>query len=508
MKHKPSILIIGAGMAGLSAGCYAQMNGFESRIFEMGQRAGGVCQSWERNGYTVNGCIHWLVGSNPKSSFYGIWEELGAVQNLRFIDHDRFGTFEHSEGTIILFSDADRLQEHLLEVAPEDARWIRSLTHGIRVLSGFELSPMDEKRGLAAWLENASFLITRFPVVREMFRWLGLTIGDFAAKLKNPILKSVFLHFWHPDMSMIAFVATLAFLHRKIAGYPVGGSALFIEQVVDRYESLGGTIHYGAEVEEIIVRDGKAVGVRLCDGAIHYADFIVAAADGHATIFKMLKGKFVNARLQKHYDVLQPFPPLLFASFGIRESFSQIPSSVMGIEFPLSKPLSIGNQQVDRMGVQIYNFDPTLAAKGKTVITSMLEADFDYWNELYQEREHYLAVKENVLRLWLQGLEERFPGITQKVEMSDLSTPATFHHYTGNFRGSYEGWLPTPLALRTKMDKTLPGLENFFLAGHWVEPGGGLPPAAMSGRNVVKAICRQRGIDFKTVKKLAYHEHQ
>jgi len=76
-----SIVIIGAGIAGLSTGCYGQMNGYRTRIFEMQNMPGGLCTSWQRQGYTIDGCLAWLVGSAPGSSFYRIWEELGAISD-------------------------------------------------------------------------------------------------------------------------------------------------------------------------------------------------------------------------------------------------------------------------------------------------------------------------------------------------------------------------------------------------------------------------------------------
>ncbi len=76
-----SIIIIGAGIAGLSAGCYGQMNDYRTQIFEMDNaRPGGLCTSWKRKGYIIDGCMHWLLGSKPGTGFYCIWEELGAVQ--------------------------------------------------------------------------------------------------------------------------------------------------------------------------------------------------------------------------------------------------------------------------------------------------------------------------------------------------------------------------------------------------------------------------------------------
>ena len=74
-----SIIIIGAGIAGLSAGCYGQMNGYRTSIFEMHDKPGGLCTSWQRKKYTFDLCIHWLVGSASASGFYHIWQELGAL---------------------------------------------------------------------------------------------------------------------------------------------------------------------------------------------------------------------------------------------------------------------------------------------------------------------------------------------------------------------------------------------------------------------------------------------
>jgi len=75
-----SIAIIGAGFAGLSAGIYAQMNGYQSQIYEMGDLPGGLCTAWKRKGYTIDGCIHWLVGSSPNSGMYRFWQEVGVAQ--------------------------------------------------------------------------------------------------------------------------------------------------------------------------------------------------------------------------------------------------------------------------------------------------------------------------------------------------------------------------------------------------------------------------------------------
>ena len=85
-----SIIIIGAGFAGLAAGIYARMNGYSTQIFETHNLPGGLCTSWKRKGYTFDGCIHWLVGSSPCSGMHDIWEETGISQGRDIIDMDEY----------------------------------------------------------------------------------------------------------------------------------------------------------------------------------------------------------------------------------------------------------------------------------------------------------------------------------------------------------------------------------------------------------------------------------
>jgi phytoene dehydrogenase-like protein len=75
--------------------------------------------------------------------------------------------------------------------------------------------------------------------------------------------------------------------------------------------------------------------------------------------------------------------------------------------------------------------------------------------------------------------------------MVDVSTPLTFERFTGNWQGSFEGWLMTPQNAMTQMKKTLPGLANFYMVGQWVMPGGGLPSGVQTARDVLRQICKQ-----------------
>jgi phytoene dehydrogenase-like protein len=83
--------------------------------------------------------------------------------------------------------------------------------------------------------------------------------------------------------------------------------------------------------------------------------------------------------------------------------------------------------------------------------------------------------------------------------MRDVATPVTWERYTGNWQGSMEGWMMTKKTFPPfRMSKTLPGLESFYMVGQWVEPGGGVPTAALSGRNVMQIICKRERQAFVT----------
>lgn len=85
--------------------------------------------------------------------------------------------------------------------------------------------------------------------------------------------------------------------------------------------------------------------------------------------------------------------------------------------------------------------------------------------------------------------------------MTDVATPYTTWRYTRNHRGAFEGWLPTPAAIAARVERTLPGLENFYMAGQWVTPGGGVPPCLYSGRQVVQILCHREGRKFSGVER-------
>ena len=488
-----SIIIIGAGIAGLSAGCYGQMNGYRTRIFELHSLPGGLCTSWKRKGYTFDGCIHWLVGSGHGSSFYRIWQELGAVQGRPMINHDEFIRVEGKNGKVlIIYTDADRLERHMKELAPADAKPIGEFCNAIRALSHFD-SPLDTPEN---WLGKLLTGWKMLPVLGTFGKYGKLSVESFVQRFSDPFLREAFQRVFDlPDFPMMGVLMTLAWMHNQNAGYPIGGSLEFARAIERRYLDLGGEIRYNSRVSKILVENDRAVGVRLSDGTEHRADAVISAADGHATIFDMLEAKYVDDKIRGYYDQLPIFAPIIQVSLGVARDLSHTPHMV---SYPLDQPIMIAGETQARISVKHYCYDSTLAPAGKSVVEVMFPSNYAYWKPLYEDRERYDAEKQQIALTVMAQLDKRLPGLSGQVEAVDVATPITYERYTGNWQGSMEGWLITTKTMMMRMSKTLPGLQNFYMVGQWVEPGGGLPPAATSGRGVIKTICKQDKKQFVT----------
>jgi phytoene dehydrogenase-like protein len=498
---KKSMIIIGAGIAGLSAGVYAQLNGYQSRIYEMHNLPGGLMTAWKRKGYVIDGCIHWLTGSSMAyPEYYGMWEDIGLIQNRQIFDPEVFMRWEAKDGKVLcMYTDINRLEQHLLELAPEDRGVILDMCKAMRAFASYMPKPPD---GL---LDSLVGLFKMAPLMPHFQKWGRLSMQELAEKFSSPFLRSAFAEMWFPEMSAMGLLFTLAMLHNKGAGYPMGGSLPMALSVAKRYCALGGEIHYDTRVDKILTdnlpggKSSKVTGIRLEDGHEDHADIVISAADAHATLYQMLDDRFTTEQFRGMFKSASIFPPILYIGMGVNKTFSDLPAFTGGIEIELDEPIEIGGKPAHRLSTMIYNFDPSLAPEGKTAMNVMLPTSYQYWKALYDEgpeHERYEAEKQRVALQVIDRLDKRFPGIAAQVEMADVATPVTFERYTGNWQGSFEGWIPTPQNVTKSIPKSLPNLENFYMVGQWVQPGGGLPSGVMTGREVLKTICKKDGVKF------------
>jgi phytoene dehydrogenase-like protein len=478
------LIIIGAGISGLATGCFARMNGFDTKIFEMHDIPGGVCTSWKRSGFLFDHCLHWVLGSGSASTLKPVFQELGVTDCVTFYYPEIFRHIEANGKALDIYTDIDKLCAELTAVFPADKRAIRKFINLVRFYTGFR-PPLDADFGALGF----KAFIRILPFIPSFLKLKATTIEQFLTKLFSPEMREMlFRMFPVKGMPALMAVMPLAFFHNREGGYPLGGSLNFARVIERKYKSLGGLVEYDKRVVRILVEQDRAIGIETDTGEKEYGDIIVSCADGRTTIFDMLQGAYTTAEIRRAYEKPNLWPPLISISLGIDKDFSGYAEIN---DFKLESPALIAGKSVEWLGFFHYSHDPAFAPKGKSVIEIQIETDYQYWENLSRDRKAYQDEKDKILALCIDILDKKLGGIKSSIEATDVATPVTWERYTGNWRGSYEGWMPTKENFGKFFPRTLPGLESFYMIGQWVFPGGGVPQCMAQGKRLIQQILKK-----------------
>lgn len=474
------VLIIGGGLAGLSAGCYARACGFSTTIVEHNLALGGVCQAWSRGRYTIDGCIHWLTGG----PFEQIYRELGIYPKLGVHTLDLFASYQNLEtGTRIdLTRNLDAFEQTLTRVSPEDAGELARLVDAAAAFTNMDpgVAQPPELASLGESLRRLWEVRSELPQLVHFRK----PFGNWAREhLKSDALRRYFGALLPAEAPALFLLMMLGYLGRGWLSRPDGGSGRFRDALIENYHALGGTEYLHATVDEILVERDRVYGVRLADGTLQQADFVVSTSSMPETVLRLLGGRYGADDLRNKLEHWKLFEPVALVSFGVAAPLSDVPSTLL---LDRVAPFDAGGKRTDRLHLRIFNDDPALAPPGHTVVQAFLGSDYAYWAT---RGTNYSSEKDALAARVLRQLEQHVPLIRGHVEVTDVATPLTYWSTARSWRGAFEGWMPSAGALFSHVHKTLPGLAGLYLAGQWVEPGGGVPTALMSGRQVVQLLC-------------------
>ena len=494
-----SVIIVGAGMAGLSAGYYSRKNGFETTIFESHTIPGGLCTAWKRKGYTFDISMHLVTGS-IKGAHNQMWKELGVIDSVRFHVHDHYAMIDDGKDKLFYKTDKKAVVDQMMKISPEDKKLIKKfagMIFGPDILDAASLKPAE--------LSNFSDKIKIIPKILPLFKYFLTesrnTLQGFATSFRNPFLKNAVKFIadgpgWPmPEYPMIALAGFINSTVTK-SGVPLGGSQTVAFKIAELYESLGGVFKYKSYVKELLVDNDCVTGIRLEDNSEYHADYVIWAGDGYNLIFNILKGKYLDDKIRKIYETWIPVKPIVHVMIGVNRDFSYEPHRII---FKPEKVEIIAGEKRDWLCMLHHSFDPSMAPEGKSVVEVWYDSDFDYWENLYQDKLKYKTEKKHIADYTVSELNKRYPGFIDQIEVIDVPTPMTYKRYTDNWKGSPDGWYLTNANL-TKGEPvhSLPGLENLFTAGQWTGPYTGTVIAAASGRQAIELICHKEKINFKT----------
>lgn len=470
------VIIIGGGVAGLSAGIYAQQQGLETHIYEKHIIAGGNLTGWERRGCHIDNCVHWLTGTNPKNGYFEMWKNVGAIDENLVFQPNIFYASELNGQQVALGSDIEKTRKDMLALSPADEKEIDSFIRAVKSAMKMEkiLSEKDIVKG-----EKLGLL----PILK----YFNTSLDALGKRFKHPLLQKLFSDYIMGDYSAFALIMAYAAFAGGNGGLPVGGSKAMADRMVARYKALGGSLHLGASVSAVKRTENRLTGIILKDGSVINADYIIFACDPYVTYEllgqKMPKGVHKNIAAKK----LPVYSSLQCAYV--------VDSPVMPFDGNLViECKSTLKMMPERLILREYSHEPSFAPEGKNILQVLIyihDEDCKYWIDLRNnDRAEYNAEKAALAAECERIIAARFPELKGKINFLDFWTPATYERYYNSHMGAWMGVLmPGRIPLVTK--RKVQGYKNAFLATQWLRSPGGLPNALTGGDEAVKDLMKR-----------------
>ena len=335
-----------------------------------------------------------------------------------------------------------------------------------------------------------SMLFSLLPALPRMSFYGGMTVAEYAARFKSPLLRRLLETIIGPDMNATGMIFTIATLTSGDGGYPEGGSLGMAKRMAQRFQALGGVIRYGKLVEKVIVEGGEAKGVTV-DGERVGADAVIVTQDTRAAIDALFDAPIRELWAEAMRKNTEPLLDT-FVSVGFETDLSGLPARV---DFFPERPVVCGGISYEGIGINNYAGWPGYAPEGCTAVTSAFMGDsYDFWKSC-RENGTYEQEKEKLAQALIGALAEKFPQTAGKAAVWDVATPLTYERYLHSYKGSWmtkmSGGAPAEYPSKSE------GIGRLYFAGQRLRSPGGLPVALDSGRKAAQFLCRDADTVFQ-----------
>ena len=490
------VIVIGAGVAGLSSAIRLQAKGYEVHIYEKNNRVGGRMNQLKDKGFTFDygptitmlpdeyKDVFFSSGANPDD--YLDMTPLNPLYTLYFPNQKPFTVSSHlpelmktleafgedeAQGYLNYLQDVYeryvRAKKHFLDVSyrkPSDFYNLKTLYHGLKLRT----------------LGNAYNSISKFvksEVLRQALSFQTLYIG--VSPFQGPSIYTI-----------IPMIELLYGIH-----YIKGGMYQMALAMEKRFKELGGVIHLNETVEEIILDDNTAKGIKS-NGRVIHSDIVLTNADFPWAVKHLIKedkkrGKYKSKKLKK----MSYSSSVMIMYLGLSKKYPRV---VHSLKFARSFKKNIQdlfeNQVPDDPSFYMYSpsqIDPSMAPEGKEVLYVLVPVPNtrydDPWDETYTK-----AYADKVLDLMskLEGLED----VKEHIEVMHISNPRDWEKEFNLNHGATFG-LRTTLSqsLYFRPQATLKPHKNVYFTGSSTHPGPGVPIVLQAAKLAVSDILKDHG---------------
>lgn len=309
-----------------------------------------------------------------------------------------------------------------------------------------------------------------------------------------------------PSESSFYMHALLANHYMDGAGYPAGGSASIARAVVPAIEEHGGTALYNAEVNEIIVENNKATGVKMADGKVIRADLVISDAGIFNTYLRLLPSAVqTKHHLAEKLEKLKPAAAHMGLYIGIKESSESLnlPKCNYWIfppEYNHEKSRSRYRNFADEIPVAFVSFpsakDSAWSAKNpdKSTVEVIIIVPYEWFSrweksDWKKRAADYEKMKRQVAEQMFELLYRVAPQLKGKIDFYEVSTPLSTRKFMNYSKGEIYGLAHTPQRFRQEFLKPHTPVKNLFLTGQDVmiaSIAGGLMGGVLCASAILK----------------------
>lgn len=489
-ENKKKIVIVGGGIAGLSAGIYGKLAGYDVDIYEKKPMAGGQCTGWNRKGCHIDNCIHWLTGTKKGTALYKVWETVGALDEYtKFADGDSFYTSIKGDLQVTLWKDLEKTKEELLKLSPEDKGEIEKLVEHVKYAEKCEIpaeKPMDAM-GIMDYIRMSASMAKMPKVMKE---YGTIDLEEMAGRFRHPVLKALFTDYMPKEYVASSFLVSYATIAAGNGEIPMGGSLAMVNRMVERFRRLGGNLYCNKPVIRILIKDKKAIGIETADKKTVLSDYVISSVDTMEMFGHLIGKKYMDAKWQSCYADHEKYP--LFSAVQAAFVADREAYDGKGPIFFDCLPFEAGGKKVDRLSVKSYEYEPGFAPAGKVVIqvnVPQYDKEYLYWKGL--TKEEYESRKREVAKAIEERLLKQFTKLWGHMEFLDCWTPMTYERYCNAYHGAYMSFITKKGVKSFRAKGVVKGIKNLYIASQWIMAPGGLPVAVTAGKFAVWRIARK-----------------
>jgi phytoene dehydrogenase-like protein len=480
-----TILIVGGGLGGLTAGVALANQGRKVVLFEKETKVGGYATSFTRAGYTFDPALHAVTEGGGGGVFQTLISSLGIDSGVSFVKLNRAFSVRFGKFAFDMPNDPDALYAALADAFPEErvglARFRQHLESSAGIYGPVLLGHNPGWRSVGAFIPRIPVFLSQTVMPTHDYLGRFIRSGRLKALLFQP---AVFLGIPSTEFPVINYMMMTHLLVGK-GMYTVNeGGAGLSRALAERFIRQGGEIVTKARVESIIVRKGKACGVRLAGGAVHEARAVIANM-GPTALAAMLPPEAFPAPYMRTLKKLRPSLSVVQLHIGLDCPVEQLGiKSHLSIWFPDDDIDSCIRRQRESLipeGVSITA--PSITWTGldrdRPWISVVGGVSARAWSAFDQDS--YCEAKGRCTESILKTLEGLYPGIRSHVVVSDCATPRTFNRYTGNPDGAIMGY-DCSIGMHRKIMKVsrIP-VRDLFVAGAWTDRLGGFMQSMQAG---------------------------